>query len=74
MSTASILRVVAARRSVAAVPSSTFFRASYGPMVAAQPLRAGVVVPALATVAGFSTSARLRSEHEEETFEEFSAR
>lgn len=56
---------------------STFFRANtiIRP-AAAQPLtaRAAVLVPALMAGSSFSTSARLQSEHQEESFEEFSAR
>lgn len=72
---ASILRVAA--RGPAA---TTFFRANTIRPVA-QPLtaRAAAVLPSIlavpsATHSNFSTSARLRSEHAEETFEEFSAR
>ncbi|KAL2021224.1 hypothetical protein VTK56DRAFT_7411 [Thermocarpiscus australiensis] len=55
-------------------PSTTVLRAN---LVAArsQPMaaRAGVVAPSLPSNS-FSTSSRMRSEHQEETFEEFSAR
>ncbi|KAH8888872.1 COX5A-domain-containing protein [Thozetella sp. PMI_491] len=60
-------------------PSATFFRANTTVLAArpAQPLaaRAGLVVPSLIAVpsSNFSTTARVRSDHEE-TFEEFSAR
>lgn len=70
MSASSLLRV-AARGS-----TSTFFRANtivrpQAPLAA----RAGLAVPSLLVASNFSTSARLRSgEHEEETFEEFTAR
>lgn len=68
MSASSLLRI-AARGS-----TSTFFRANT--IARSQPLaaRAGIVVPGLLAANGFSTSARLRSEHHEETFEEFTAR
>lgn len=69
---ASLIRV--ATRGPAA---TTFFRANTI-RPAAQPLtaRAAAVLPSILAVpsANFSTSARLRSEHAEETFEEFSAR
>jgi len=59
-------------------PSSTFFRANFVALARPQPLaaRAGLVAPSLLAIASnnFSTSTRLRSEHQEETFEEFSAR
>ncbi|KAK4042872.1 cytochrome c oxidase subunit VA-domain-containing protein [Parachaetomium inaequale] len=59
---------------VAARGPSSFLRAN---LVAARPqpmaARAGLAVPSLSS-SSFSTSARLRSEHQEETFEEFSAR
>ena len=58
---ASILRV--------AVRGPAFFRASAAPF---RPAAARVYVPA--TAAGFSSAARLRSEHGEETFEEYTAR
>ncbi|KXX81335.1 Cytochrome c oxidase subunit 6, mitochondrial [Madurella mycetomatis] len=64
---ASLLRVAARG------PSSAVFRAS---IVAARPqpmaARAALAAPSLSNT--FSTSSRLRSEHQEETFEEFSAR
>jgi cytochrome c oxidase subunit 5a len=70
---ASLLRV-AARGS-----TSTFFRSNV--VVARQQsltARAGLVVPTLLALPSssnnFSTSARLRSENHEETFEEFTAR
>lgn len=67
----SILRV-AARGGA----SSSFFRSNI--LRQQQPLtaRAGLFVPSLLAVNtnNFSTSARLRTEHQEETFEEFSAR
>jgi cytochrome c oxidase subunit 5a len=68
MSASSLLRI-AARGS-----TSTFFRANT--VVRSQPLaaRAGLVVPSLLAANSFSTSSRLRSEHQEETFEEFTAR
>ena len=60
-------------------PSSSFFRANLVAGARPQPLaaRAGLVAPsvlALASSNSFSTSSRMRSEHQEETFEEFSAR
>lgn len=59
---------------VAARGPSSFLRANF---VAARPqpmaARAVLAVPSLPTNS-FSTSARMRSEHQEETFEEFSAR
>ncbi|KAK4213349.1 cytochrome c oxidase subunit VA-domain-containing protein [Rhypophila decipiens] len=51
-------------------PSSTFFRAARPQPVAA---RAGLFVSALPSNS-FSTTTRVRSEHQEETFEEFTAR
>ncbi|KAK0751996.1 cytochrome c oxidase subunit VA-domain-containing protein [Schizothecium vesticola] len=67
---ASLLRVAARG------PATTFFRANLLAAARPQPLaaRAGLVVPSLLAVPSFSTSSRLRSEHQEETFEEFSAR
>ncbi|TPX17659.1 uncharacterized protein E0L32_012038 [Thyridium curvatum] len=64
---ASLLRVAARG------PATTFFRANT--LRAAQPMtaRAAMVLPIVAAPS-FSTSARLRSDHGEETFEEFSAR
>ena len=66
MTAASLLRAAASR------PATAFFRANL--VQASRPLasRAGLLVAT--TGAGFSTSARLRSEHQEETFEEFTAR
>ncbi|KAM7202762.1 Cytochrome c oxidase subunit Va domain containing protein [Naviculisporaceae sp. PSN 640] len=64
MSAASMLRV--ALRG----PSSTLFRAARPQPIAA---RAGLFVPA-APSNSFSTTIRVRSEHQEETFEEFTAR
>jgi len=59
-------------------PSSTFFRANLVAAARPQPLaaRAGLVAPSLLAVStnSFSTSSSMRSEHQEETFEEFSAR
>ncbi|KAK5662814.1 hypothetical protein OQA88_6225 [Cercophora sp. LCS_1] len=59
-------------------PSTSFFRANVIAAARPQPLaaRAGLVAPSLVALASsnFSTSSRLRSEHQEETFEEFSAR
>lgn len=53
---------------------SSFLRAN---LVAVRPqpmaVRAVLAVPSLPT-SSFSTSSRLRAEHQEETFEEFSAR
>ncbi|KAK4110762.1 COX5A-domain-containing protein [Canariomyces notabilis] len=64
---ASLLRVAARG------PSSAVFRAS---LAAARPqpmtARAALAAPSLSNT--FSTSSRMRSEHQEETFEEFSAR
>jgi cytochrome c oxidase subunit 5a len=59
---------------VAARGPSSFLRANLV-VARAQPIaaRAGLAVASLPT-SSFSTSARLRSEHQEETFEEFSAR
>ncbi|OLN82110.1 Cytochrome c oxidase subunit 6, mitochondrial [Colletotrichum chlorophyti] len=63
---------------VAARGSTSFFRAN--PIRSTQPLmaRSAMLLPVVAGVpaaSNFSTSARLRSgEHQEETFEEFSAR
>ncbi|KAK3377754.1 cytochrome c oxidase subunit VA-domain-containing protein [Podospora didyma] len=58
-------------------PSSSFFRANTI-IARPQPLaaRVGLVAPSLlaATNSNFSTTTRVRSEHQEETFEEFSAR
>ncbi|KAL1860243.1 hypothetical protein VTK73DRAFT_7425 [Phialemonium thermophilum] len=57
--------------------SSNFFRSN---TVAVRPqslvARTGLLVPSLlaASTNSFSTSSRMRSEHQEETFEEFSAR
>lgn len=69
---ASLLRVAARG------PSGTFFRANLIGAARPQPLaaRAGLVAPSLLAVSSnnFSASARSRSEHQEETFEEFSAR
>lgn len=67
---ASLLRVAARG------PATTFFRANLLATARPQPLaaRAGLVAPSLLAVSSFSTSSRLRSEHGEETFEEFSAR
>jgi cytochrome c oxidase subunit 5a len=64
----SILRI-AARGS-----TSTFFRANT--VTRSQPLaaRAGLLVPSLLAANSFSTTTRMRSEHHEETFEEFTAR
>lgn len=69
----SLLRAAVARHG----PTS-FFRANALPG-ASRPLasRAGLLVAVSTTTttgAGFSTSARMRSEHHEETFEEFTAR
>ena len=70
-------------RAVARGPSTTFFRANTSLLAArptAQPLaaRAGLVVPSLIAIPtgsnNFSTTVRARSEHAEETFEEFTAR
>ena len=61
-------------------PATTFFRANTIRSAAPQPLsaRAAIVLPTLVALpsanGSFSTSARLRAEHQEETFEEFSAR
>jgi len=59
-------------------PSSTFFRANTLAAARPQPLvaRAALVVPSLlaSSSSSFSTTTRVRSEHQEETFEEFSAR
>ncbi|KAK3325360.1 cytochrome c oxidase subunit VA-domain-containing protein [Apodospora peruviana] len=59
-------------------PSSSFFRANSITAARPQPLaaRAGLVVPTVLALPSnsFSTTTRMRSEHEEETFEEFSAR
>ncbi len=62
-------------------PSTTFFRANTAVLAArpTQPLaaRAGLIVPSLVAIptgSNFSTTARARSEHSEETFEEFTAR
>ncbi|KAK4105044.1 COX5A-domain-containing protein [Parathielavia hyrcaniae] len=59
---------------VAARGPSSLLRAN---LVSARPqsvaARAGLAAPVLPT-SNFSTSARMRSEHQEETFEEFSAR
>ncbi|KAK1760814.1 cytochrome c oxidase subunit 6 [Echria macrotheca] len=59
-------------------PSTTFFRANIIAAARPQPLaaRAGLVAPSLVALATspFSTTNRLRAEHQEETFEEFSAR
>lgn len=54
---------------------TTFFRANAvaaarGPLAA----RAGFVVPTTLASTSFSTTTRMRSEHHEESFEEFSAR
>lgn len=71
MSASSLLRVASRGPT-----SSTFFRANTA-VFRTQPLaaRAGLVVPALLAANSFSTSARLRSDdHQEETFEEFTAR
>ncbi|TDZ17781.1 Cytochrome c oxidase subunit 6 [Colletotrichum sidae] len=59
---------------VAARGSTTFFRAN--PVRSTQPLmaRSAVILPTFFAANNFTTSARLRSEHQEETFEEFSAR
>ena len=67
---ASLLRVAARG------PATTLFRANFLAAARPQPLaaRAGLVVPSLLAAPSFSTSSRLRSEHLEETFEEFSAR
>jgi cytochrome c oxidase subunit 5a len=58
---------------IAARGPSSFLRAN---LVAARPqpmaARAALAVPSLSS--NFSTSLRMRSEHQEETFEEFSAR
>lgn len=58
---------------VAARGPSSFLRAN---LVAARPqpmvARAGLAAPSLSS--SFSTSLRMRSEHSEESFEEFSAR
>jgi cytochrome c oxidase subunit 5a len=64
----SILRI-AARGS-----TSTFFRANT--VARSQPLaaRAGLLVPSLLAANSFSTTTRMRSEHHEESFEEFTAR
>ncbi|KAK0635190.1 cytochrome c oxidase subunit VA-domain-containing protein [Bombardia bombarda] len=55
-------------------PSSSFFRANTL-LARPQPLaaRAGLVVPSMLATSSFSTTTRMRSDHEE-TFEEFSAR
>lgn len=63
MSASSLLRV-------AVRGPATFFRSAALARPAAQPMAARI----LASSSSFSTSARLRSEHQEETFEEFSAR
>lgn len=65
---ASLLRVAARG------PATTFFRANT--LRTAQPLsaRAAMILPGVIAAPTFSTSARLRSDHGEETFEEFSAR
>lgn len=59
-------------------PSTTFFRANVLAARPAQPLaaRAGLIVPSLIAVpsSNFSTTVRARSEHGEESFEEFTAR
>ncbi|KAK0727945.1 cytochrome c oxidase polypeptide VI [Lasiosphaeria miniovina] len=61
-------------------PSTTFFRANAVVAARTQPLaaRVGLVAPSLLAVStntsSFSTTTRVRSEHKEETFEEFSAR
>jgi cytochrome c oxidase subunit 5a len=55
---------------IAARGPSSFLRAN---LVAARPQPVAARA-ALLTVNSFSTSTRLRSEHQEETFEEFSAR
>jgi cytochrome c oxidase subunit 5a len=60
-------------------PSASFFRANIIAAARPQPLaaRAGLVAPSLLALTAspsFSTSSRLRSEHQEETFEEFTAR
>jgi cytochrome c oxidase subunit 5a len=56
---------------VAARGPSSFLRANLV-VARAQPIAARAV--ASLPTSSFSTSARLRSEHQEETFEEFSAR
>ncbi|KAK3680635.1 cytochrome c oxidase subunit VA-domain-containing protein [Podospora appendiculata] len=63
-------------RAAARGPSSTFFRANTLLAARPQPMaaRAGLVVPSLLASSSFSTTTRVRSEHNEETFEEFSAR
>jgi len=59
-------------------PSSSFFRANIIAAARPQPLaaRTGLIAPSFLALSSsnFSTSARMRSEHQEETFEEFSAR
>ncbi len=71
---ASMLRVAARG------PATTFFRANTIRPTGSQPMtaRAAVVLPTLLALpsvnSSFSTSARLRAEHQEETFEEFTAR
>lgn len=69
---ASLLRV-AARGS-----PSTFFRSNVVARQQSLAARAGLVVPSLLALPSssnsFSTGACLRSEHQEETFEEFTAR
>ncbi|KAK3358950.1 cytochrome c oxidase subunit VA-domain-containing protein [Lasiosphaeria hispida] len=66
-------------RAAARGSSCTFFRANIVAAARPQPLaaRAALAAPSLLAVSGnnaFSTSSRLRSEHQEETFEEFTAR
>ncbi|KAK0651885.1 cytochrome c oxidase subunit VA-domain-containing protein [Cercophora newfieldiana] len=52
-------------------PSSSFFRANLVAAARPQPM---VAHAGLVAVSNFSTSTRMRSEHQEETFEEFTAR
>ena len=74
---ASILRVAARGGRPA---TTTFFRANTIRSATPQPLsaRAAIVLPTLFALpsanSSFSTSTRLRAEHQEETFEEFTAR
>jgi cytochrome c oxidase subunit 5a len=78
---ASLLRVAAVRGSASAT-TTTFFRANaLRPASATRTARAAILVPGLlagsslpANAAGFSSTARMREEHAEETFEEFTAR